>query len=96
MKTMHVRPMCIAIGLFVCTLLAGCPLKISVKSEPYDAMCEPSCFEGCDALDKWDGSLDHAATLLKIDALQLKACDVQRGTCAACLDRLERAGVIRK
>lgn len=60
------------------------------------------CFEPCPALPAWQGRADGTGSwddlaLLTIDigADFYQRCDARRDSCAQCLRRLERVGVIR-
>lgn len=85
-------------------LLAACSKSLPVKQEPFPAACEPRCFEGCQTDWPVWAPLDPESPTawddrtLQVDIpakAQLDLCEINRRACAACLQRLDKAGVIR-
>lgn len=92
--------LCLSIALLTLSACGGLT-KRSV-TEPYPSSCSAFCFEPCPALPVWqtraDGSGDWDALAhltIEIAAGQYARCEERRSSCAACLRRLERVGVIK-
>lgn len=83
------------VSLLLCLLLAGCKFPYFAKLEPADAHCDSICWKECEPLDKWDGTADQAAALVRLDGVMYQVCKEHAAACRECLLRLERTNVIK-
>lgn len=80
----------------VLALLSGCgSVHVKAEASPYDAGCSDQCFIPCDKLQRWDGTADQAAVIIRSDGLSNQVCELRRQYCATCLDALKSAKVIK-
>ena len=97
---MRTLRLCLLIALPILTACVASTTRST--AEPYPSSCSALCFESCPALPRWEaradgsGEWDRLAELaIEIGADWYQRCEARRDSCADCLRRLERVGVIR-
>lgn len=92
------------LGTLVLTLGTGCAHEVRmapVALDPINIHCPAECFQACPALEQWVpdpdgfGNWDTLRELAASDAAAIKQCDQRRASCAACIERGQKAGAIR-
>jgi len=82
------------IAAFGCTA-ATCDTK---PGTAIDIKCDAICFQPCEPLTAWDGDRDAARLTALMDAHDTEHAACENGphaACVACIDRAQRAGVIK-
>ena len=87
----------IAIAGLVCVLLSGCWFDrfVVAKHEPFDAECEPACFEKCDEkMLPITENPDSAIIAKKTEHVFRETCAFRKDACVSCLERAKKHGAI--